>query len=158
LWSLPDGTLLKNLKSNILVKSIAFSPDSTLLASATGGSVDLWSLPDGTLLKSLNGHWGEVDTVAISPDGTLLASGDSNATIGLWNLPEGNLLLVPTDPTAAEDIDSCTSLDESFDTCSCNAVCSCDQVCTCEKVCACDTVCSCQHETSGGCGGYYFPG
>jgi WD40 repeat protein len=48
LRSLPDGGLLKTLKSSRWVYSVAISPDGRLLATGSEeGAIKLWSLPDG---------------------------------------------------------------------------------------------------------------
>ncbi|MFP5274060.1 protein kinase domain-containing protein [Coleofasciculus sp.] len=46
-------------------------------------------LTNWQVVQTLNGHWGSVEAVAISPDGLILASGSADATAMLWQLPEG---------------------------------------------------------------------
>ena len=54
------------------ISSVAFSPDGTILASASSGSiVNLWDVATQTNIATLQGSW----SVAFSPDGTILASG-----------------------------------------------------------------------------------
>ena len=69
------------------VLSVAFSPDSTTVAS--GGSDDtikLWNVDTGQIIATLGEHGGFVQSVAFSPDGTLLAAGLYNHTIKLWDM------------------------------------------------------------------------
>ncbi len=81
------------------VKTVAFSPDSTILASAGGGSwlgggdtlIRLWRVSDGRLLRKLEGHNQTIKKIVFSPDGDLLASCCSKATL-LWRMPDGNRL------------------------------------------------------------------
>ncbi|HBL59780.1 MAG TPA: serine/threonine protein kinase [Cyanobacteria bacterium UBA8803] len=40
-------------------------------------------------VHTLKGHWGSVESIAISPDGQILASGSTDRTIKLWQLPDG---------------------------------------------------------------------
>lgn len=54
-----------------LVRSLAFSPDGTLLAAAGSGETELWDVDRRVLVRSL---WGG-DAVAFSPDGGALAAG-----------------------------------------------------------------------------------
>ena len=64
------------------VKAVAFSPDSTILASAGGGSwlgggdtaIRLWRLSDGRLMQKMEGHAKTVTRIAFSAAGDLLAS------------------------------------------------------------------------------------
>jgi len=46
--------------------------------------VKLWEAATGRLLRSLEGHEGDVTSVAISPDGRWLASGSVDGTVTLW--------------------------------------------------------------------------
>jgi len=70
--------------------SIAFSPDRTVLASATHKGVMLWDVPGGGERLAIA---GSVDTecVAFSPDGTVLATG-TGQTVKLWDAGSGNEL------------------------------------------------------------------
>ena len=70
------------------VTSVAFSPDSTTLASASPDhTVRVWDLatrrPIGALLT---GHTGPVTSVAFSRDGTTLATGSADHTVRLWDV------------------------------------------------------------------------
>ncbi|GAB4208255.1 MAG: hypothetical protein Fur006_66920 [Coleofasciculaceae cyanobacterium] len=68
------------------VYSVAFSPDTKMIAS---GSVDntikLWSL-DGKNQKTLDANKATVFSVAFSPDGKTIASGSLDNTVKLWSV------------------------------------------------------------------------
>lgn len=70
------------------VYAVAFSPDSSLLASASGdGTIKLWKSPwNKEEIATLTGHRGFVFSVAFSPNGSLLASGAYDDTIRLWEV------------------------------------------------------------------------
>jgi len=103
---------------------VAFSPDGTLLATATqtrAPYVHIWRLSDGALLREPDPGDGSVGTdgaysVAFSPDGTLIATAGSGArliasdgtshsaetdTVHIWNVATG--ALVRTLPTQCGD-------------------------------------------------------
>ena len=74
------------------VSSVAFSPDSQLLASSSSDStVKLWDPTTGDLQKTLEGHSNRVWSLAFSPDSKLLASDSGDNTIKLWDPTTGEL-------------------------------------------------------------------
>jgi WD40 repeat protein len=101
LWNVADWSAAYSVSAS---GPIAFSPDSTMLATAVNQEIQLRNATNGILLHS----WTNLSTasvpvvaLAFSPDGTMLASGagsrgsDTNLTV--WSVPGGNLLrTVPT--------------------------------------------------------------
>ncbi|BDI20067.1 hypothetical protein ANSO36C_58690 [Nostoc cf. commune SO-36] len=73
------------------VNSVAFSPDRSLIASASADTtIKLWH-PDGSLVKTLSGHEDVVNSVSFSPDGQIVASASQDRTVKLWSR-DGQLL------------------------------------------------------------------
>ncbi len=94
-----------NPQANQLGGSLAFSPDSRILAVGTGsGTTQLWDTDTGTLTNTLssNSSRNHVSSLTYSPDGRLLVAGmeyppfDSvgppTPTIELWDVEKGVLL------------------------------------------------------------------
>ncbi|KAF2677680.1 beta transducin-like protein HET-D2Y [Lentithecium fluviatile CBS 122367] len=75
------------------VWSVAFSHDSTRLASASGDkTVKIWDASSGECLQTLRGHSGLVWSVAFSCDSTRLASASDDKTVKIWDVSSGECL------------------------------------------------------------------
>ncbi|MUG91485.1 peptidase C14 [Scytonema sp. UIC 10036] len=68
------------------VQSVSFSPDGSVIATASwDNTVKLWS-QEGRLLRTFKGHKDGVLSNSFSPDGKTIASTGWDNTIKLWNL------------------------------------------------------------------------
>ena len=72
------------------VSSVAFSPDSSVLAAARihDRALKLWDLTTGQIKATLEGDSDTVQSIAFSPSGNTLASGRGDRVI-LWDLASG---------------------------------------------------------------------
>lgn len=84
LWDRATGHELRTLESPDEVKSLAFSPDGSILASG-GHTIELWDAETGDEIQTLR-DWA--DSLAFSPDGKRLASGGFES-LNLWDVATG---------------------------------------------------------------------
>jgi WD40 repeat protein len=91
LWDRESGKRLSHFNIDPpWVWSIAFSPDSQTVATASdGGRVGLWRVRDGLPVTPVRGHDTAVRTLAFFPSGDTLVTGSDDRTIRLWDLATG---------------------------------------------------------------------
>ena len=82
---LPEGAIARLNHGNFDLETVAFNPDSTILASGGGDEVQLWNVRTGILNHTIDGL-GWVRSLAFSPNGTMLAIGLSDTILHLWNV------------------------------------------------------------------------
>ncbi|KAI0146148.1 WD40-repeat-containing domain protein [Xylariaceae sp. FL1272] len=71
------------------VSGLAFSPDSTLLASCSNDmTARIWDVKTGRLLAVLRGHQDAINNISFSAEGTYIATASDDFTIGIWTRPE----------------------------------------------------------------------
>ena len=80
-----DGKVVSHLEHGGEVTDVAFSSDSSLVAtSGTDGKIVFWSIPVGERQFELNNS-EPVISMAVNPGGTLVAAG-LNDKIKIWDL------------------------------------------------------------------------
>ena len=72
------------------VRALAFSPDSSLIASAgDDGAVRLWNTDGQVWLKPLRGHDGSASAITFTEDGTgIVTGGYFDGKIRHWTITE----------------------------------------------------------------------
>jgi WD40 repeat protein len=84
LWLLPSGEMRRTMGGT---SSPVFSPDNTMMAASSGGSIALWRLTDGKMQRIVAND--ALSKAVFSPDGQLLATCAKNYTVTLWNSSTG---------------------------------------------------------------------
>jgi len=71
---------------------IAFSPDGELLAAGGEGGITIWNVHAQRQPRDLRHRRSAcINALAFGSHGSVIATGDSNGSICLWELPSGNL-------------------------------------------------------------------
>jgi WD40 repeat protein len=109
IYRVSDGSLIRTLTGHTAgVQALAFSSDSSLLASASSdGVVNVWRMSDFSVQRNLtvqvNGSAvTTVRVLGISPDNQTLATGDTGA-VRLWDIGTGNPLSTISDGISCGD-------------------------------------------------------
>ena len=94
LWEVSTGKNLATLEGTMggLHKSVAFSPDGTLIAHTSGlaGTVEIWAVSTENNINTIFEHTDSVHSAAFSPDGTKLAAALSvSQGVKLWEIKTG---------------------------------------------------------------------
>jgi WD40 repeat protein len=110
LWDPTTGKLIRRLEghSDPVLRAVAFSPDSKVVASGSVatdpeskkpvGEIKLWDVSTGKVLRTLRGHAGMIRSLAFSSDGKILASCArvGEGKVKLWDVAAGTELATLT--------------------------------------------------------------
>jgi WD40 repeat protein/tRNA A-37 threonylcarbamoyl transferase component Bud32 len=93
-WDAKTGMPLQSLnrpKRYSFESGLAFSPDSSHLASSGDHRVTVWEAKTGKLIQQFATGSSSVESLAFSPDGVSLAGGGTDHAVRLWDTKTGAL-------------------------------------------------------------------
>ena len=96
IWDTSTWQSFHVIDSGVALQSVAFSPDSKLIAAGdNGGVIWLWKVASGALTKKLDSRSNQyLYSVAFSPDGTHLVAGSGDNLGRVWDIESGTSPLV----------------------------------------------------------------
>jgi len=90
LWLMGEVDMVARIEAHPgPVDRMAFSPDGSLLATASDSEVKIWSAADGALVRRLDGHVEPVTRLAFSGASDRLATADLGRSVRIWDLASG---------------------------------------------------------------------
>jgi WD40 repeat protein len=116
LWDTTSWSRRATLPGRVeYIRSVAFSPDGSLLAAGggiAGGQLKVWDVQEEKVRWDLPGHPGSVMGVAFSPEGETLASCSFwrvgyQSELRLWKVSDGTLLTRAEHPLRDAAFESC---------------------------------------------------
>ncbi|MBP87593.1 MAG: hypothetical protein CMJ64_12855 [Planctomycetaceae bacterium] len=92
-WDIADAKfpeLLKYTAHEAVVRAVTFFDTATVLSAGADKKIHHWNLADGKLVRSIEGHTGDVYSLAASA--TAIVSASTDGTIRLWNKTNGQAI------------------------------------------------------------------
>lgn len=88
-WDAESGKAAATIEAAVRVRTLAFSSDGKLLASAgEGRTIEVWNR-DGDRMHELRSNSSLQTSLAFTLDGSWLASGEADGSVTLWDMKTG---------------------------------------------------------------------
>ena len=94
-WDASSGKELRRKQVDGMVRTVAVSPDQSLLFVATvhspdlHGTAELWDLATGVRVRTLEGFTAWINGASFSPDGRVLTAGGADTGARAWDVRTG---------------------------------------------------------------------
>jgi WD40 repeat protein len=98
IYQFPDGQEVQTLNTG-WISSLAFSPDSSLLAIGVGTEIKIWRVNDWNIVHVLKGHTATIQSISFDSSGNFLASASWDKSIKIWRISDGQLIRTLTGHT-----------------------------------------------------------
>lgn len=106
-WDLDMGICLHNLDEGRIAdpaRGLDISRDGRrAVAGSRYHTLRIWDLKSGECLRTLEGHFGRVDCIRMTPDGARIVSGSDDKTLRVWDTESGTCLLTLSGHTGPID-------------------------------------------------------
>ncbi|MDX1882126.1 TIR domain-containing protein [Mycolicibacterium sp. 120270] len=96
IWNPDDGTQVRALTSDGVAsadatgaRSVAFSPDGSMVVTGTDKGAQIWDMPSGQLRLTFDGHGGVVSGVVFTPGNKQVVSVGPDGAMLLWDATTG---------------------------------------------------------------------
>ncbi|KIK39350.1 hypothetical protein CY34DRAFT_29515, partial [Suillus luteus UH-Slu-Lm8-n1] len=86
IWDAKTGELIKTLKHDWIVSSLAWTLDGKKLITASKGPIRIFDTATWKQTATLEGHENYVNAISSSHNNRLLASASHDRTARIWNL------------------------------------------------------------------------
>lgn len=101
LWTLASDEVVWLEGHEAAVKSVVFLGDGRAASGGDDFAVEIWDLDTGQHVYRLEGHKGQVNGLAVSPDGALLATAAWDGSVRVWNIATGETVAVMNGHTSS---------------------------------------------------------
>ncbi|MEM6402860.1 MAG: WD40 repeat domain-containing protein, partial [Cyanobacteria bacterium P01_D01_bin.116] len=93
LWDINNGNCFWTLNGhNLIIKSLAFSPDDKILASGSADkTIRFWNVDNGKCCQILQNHTDEISQIVFSPNGILI-SNSYDQSIKFWDIDKSKVI------------------------------------------------------------------
>ena len=114
IWDADSGEKVRSIGEGYDFNSIAWSLDGSKIAGGLNKAITIWDSESGKLVNTYTEHQSQVASIAWSPDGCKLASGDTDGTLIIWDLENGQWPQVQENLSGPSNFDGWNPIDSIY--------------------------------------------